>query len=248
MSRVIIVGGHGKVALLAAPLLVADGHDVTSVVRNPDHVADIEATGATAAVLDVEHAVTEQIAEVLRGNDVVVWSAGAGGGSPERTYAVDRDAAIRSMDAAAQAGVARYVMVSYFGAGPDHGVPEDHGFYAYAEAKAAADEHLQGTDLAWTILRPSALTTDAATGHIATGEGVVAGEVSRDNVAHVIRVGRRAPRLDGPSDPPLQRRLPAHRRGRRHRLPPALDALERVTVPTRVRWRTCGRASWDVVV
>ncbi len=123
----------------------------------------------------------------MRGSDVVVWSAGAGGGSPERTYAVDRDAAIRSMDAAAQAGVGRYVMVSYFGAGPDHGVPEDNAFHAYAEAKAAADEHLQGTDLAWTILRPSALTTGAATGHIATGEGVVAGEVSRDNVAHVIR-------------------------------------------------------------
>ena len=187
MSRVTVLGGHGKVALLAAPLLVDDGHDVTSVVRNPDHVADVEATGASAALLDVEHATTEQIADLVRGSDVVVWSAGAGGGSPERTYAVDRDAAIRSMDAAAQAGVGRYVMVSYFGAGPEHGVPEDNSFYAYAEAKAAADEHLQGTDLAWTILRPSSLTTEAATGHIQTGGGVVAGRVSRDNVAHVIR-------------------------------------------------------------
>ena len=187
MSHVILIGGHGKVALLAAPLLVSDGHDVTSVVRNPDHVADVEATGATAAVLDVEHATTEQIAELVRGSDVVVWSAGAGGGSPERTYAVDRDAAIRSMEAAGQAGVGRYVMVSYFGAGPDHGVPADHGFHAYAQAKAAADEHLQGTDLGWTILRPSSLTTAAATGHIETGEGVKAGNVSRDNVAHVIR-------------------------------------------------------------
>ena len=187
MSHVIIIGGHGKVARLAAPLLVSDGHDVTSVVRNPDHVADIEATGATAAVLDVEHASTEQLADLVRGSDVVVWSAGAGGGNPERTYAVDRDAAIRSMAAAAQAGVERYVMVSYFGAGPDHGVPEDSSFHAYADAKTAADEHLQGTDLAWTILRPSSLTTEAATGHIETGGGVVAGRVSRDNVAHVIR-------------------------------------------------------------
>ncbi len=118
MSRVIIIGGHGKVALLAAPLLVADGHAVTSVVRDPDQVADIEETGATAAVLDVENSSTEQIADLVRGNDVLVWSAGAGGGSPERTFAVDRDAAIRSMEAAAQAGVGRYVMVSYFGAGP----------------------------------------------------------------------------------------------------------------------------------
>ncbi|GAA5035747.1 SDR family oxidoreductase [Terrabacter aeriphilus] len=187
MSRVILIGGHGKVALLAAPLLVADGHEVVSVVRNPDHVAEVEATGASASVLDVESAGTDAIADLVRGSDVVVWSAGAGGGSPERTYAVDRDAAIRSMDAAAQAGVGRYVMVSYFGAGPDHGVPEDNGFYAYAEAKAAADEHLKTTDLAWTILRPSGLTLEAATGHIETGEGVEAGQVSRDNVAHVIR-------------------------------------------------------------
>src|SRR3954463_5113023 len=187
MSRVTIIGGHGRVALLAAPVLVADGHDVTSVVRNPEHVADVEATGATAAVLDVEHASTDEIAELLRGSDVVVWSAGAGGGSPERTYAVDRDAAIRSMDAAAQSGVGRYVMVSYFGAGPDHGVSEDHSFYPYAEAKTAADEHLQSTDLAWTILRPSALTLDAATGHIETGDEIPRGQVSRDNVAHIIR-------------------------------------------------------------
>lgn len=187
MSRVIIIGGHGKVALLAAPLLVADGHDVTSVVRNPEHVGDVEASGATAAVLDVENASTEQIADLVRGSDVVVWSAGAGGGNPQRTYAVDRDAAIRSMDAAVQAGVGRYVMVSYFGAGPDHGVLEDNPFHAYAEAKSAADAYLQGTDLAWTILRPSGLTFDPATGHIDVGAGVVAARVSRDNVAHVIR-------------------------------------------------------------
>src|SRR3954453_1221334 len=158
MSRVTIIGGHGKVALLAAPLLVADGHDVTSVVRNPEHVADVEATGATAAVLDVEHASTDEIAELVRGSDVVVWSAGAGGGHPARTYAVDRDAAIRSMDAAVGARVRRYLMGSYFGSGVDHGVPADHGFFAYAEAKAAADAHLAASTLDWTVLGPSGLT------------------------------------------------------------------------------------------
>ena len=187
MSRVTVIGGHGKVALLLTPLIVADGHEVTSIVRNPEHVPDVERTGATATVLDIASASTEQLAELLSGSDVVVWSAGAGGGSPQRTYAVDRDAAIRSVDAAAQAGVGRYVMVSYFGAGPGHGVPEDSSFYAYADAKTAADEHLQGSDLAWTILRPSGLTLEAATGHIESGDGVVARQVSRDNVAHVIR-------------------------------------------------------------
>ena len=69
MSRVTLIGGHGKVALLAAPLLVDDGHEVISVVRNPDHVADVEATGATAAVVDVEHAGTDELAEALRGSE-----------------------------------------------------------------------------------------------------------------------------------------------------------------------------------
>ena len=36
----------------------------------------------------------------------------------------------------------RYVMVSYFGAGPDHGVPEGDSFFAYADAKTAADAAL----------------------------------------------------------------------------------------------------------
>lgn len=193
MSTVTIIGGHGKIALLAAPLLVGRGHRVRSVIRNPDQTGDVSATGAEPVVVDVETADTEALVEVLGGSDVVVWSAGAGGGSPERTYAVDRDAAIRSMEAAQQTGVGHYVMVSYFGAGPDHGVPEDDAFFPYADAKAAADEHLRGTSLSWTILGPSRLTLEEPTGRIAIGgERTRGSEVSRANVAAVIAevVGR----------------------------------------------------------
>ncbi|MFJ6132414.1 SDR family oxidoreductase [Janibacter terrae] len=184
MSRIVLIGGHGKVALLLAPILVEQGHEVTSVIRNPDHAAEIEATGATARVADVEQLDVPGLAEVLEGHDAVVWSAGAGGGDPQRTYAVDRDAAIRSIDAAGSAGVRRYVMVSYAGAGPDHGVAPDNPFFAYAEAKAAADEHLRGTDLEWTVLGPSGLTLEPASGSIDVGEG--GGTVSRANVARVV--------------------------------------------------------------
>ena len=161
--------------------------DVTSFIRNPDHREDVTAAGATAVVLDVEHSTTAEIAEALRNHDAVVWSAGAGGGSPERTYAVDRDAAIRSMDAAAAAGVGRYIMVSYLGAGPDHGVPEDNSFFVYAEAKAAADTYLRGTDLDWTILGPGALTDGPGNGLIEVNpaEGAGGQETARANVALV---------------------------------------------------------------
>ena len=91
------------------------------------------------------------------------------------------------MDAAEAAGVKHYVMVSYMGAGQDHGVPEDNDFHAYAQSKADADDHLRASSLTWTILGPGMLTDDAATGAIALGR---AGEgesntTARGNVALV---------------------------------------------------------------
>ena len=185
MANVTVIGGHGKVALRLLPLLIDAGHDVTAWIRSPRHVAEVAATGARVMEADVEQLNTDEMVQRLRGQEAVIWSAGAGGGNPGRTYAVDRDAAIRSMDAAQEARVRRYVMVSYFYDRPDHGVPQDNPFFAYAEAKAAADAHLQGSGLRWTILGPSSLTDEPGTGRIETGEGVRGSSVSRDDVAAV---------------------------------------------------------------
>jgi len=184
MARILLIGGHGKVALLLEPLLVAAGHDVTAVIRNPEHEGDVAATGATPLVADIEGFDTGQLTNLVSGNDAAIWSAGAGGGDPARTYAVDRDAAIRSIDAAAAAGVSRYVMVSYFDAAPDHGISPDDSFFAYAEAKAAADAHLRASVLDWTILAPSRLTLDPPTGRIEL-DAAASGSVSRADVAAV---------------------------------------------------------------
>ncbi|KNX37372.1 SDR family oxidoreductase [Luteipulveratus halotolerans] len=186
MARIALIGGHGKIALLAEPLLVRAGHTVDAVIRNPEHSADVEAAGATPVVADVESLDADATAQLLDGYDAVVWSAGAGGGNPDRTRAVDRDAAIRTMDAAASGTARRYVMVSYFGAGADHGTPQDSSFFAYAEAKSAADAHLAQTDLDWTILRPSRLTDGPATGEISVGADQEKSEVSRADVAATI--------------------------------------------------------------
>jgi uncharacterized protein YbjT (DUF2867 family) len=183
MARVIVIGGHGKIALQLARILSERGDEVSSVFRNPEHSDDVAGTGAKPVVADIEQLDTNALANLLAGHDAVVFSAGAGGGNPARTYAVDRDAAIRAIDAAAQAGVRRFVMVSYFGAGSDHGVPGDDPFFAYAQAKAAADAHLRASDLDWTVLGPGRLTLEPATGRIAIGEGKA---VSRADVALVV--------------------------------------------------------------
>ncbi|ATG51444.1 NAD-dependent dehydratase [Brachybacterium vulturis] len=195
-----LIGGHGKVALLATPLLVEAGHTVHSVIRNPDHTAEVEATGAQAVLTDIETLDGPGWDELLRGKDAVVWTAGAGGGAPQRTRAVDQDAAIASMDAAQRVGADRYLMISYFGASLDHGVPESEPFHAYAEAKAQADEHLRGTQLAWTILQPSGLTLEEPTGRIALA-AAEAGTVSRGNVARTIAAALERPGTAGKTLP-----------------------------------------------
>ena len=182
---VLILGGHGKVALLLAPLLAARGDRVDAVIRDPGQADDVRAAGATPLLFDIERLGADEFADLIAGHQAVVWSAGAGGGSPERTYAVDKDAAIRSMDGAQQAGVHRYVMVSYFGADLDHGVAPDSSFFPYAEAKAAADAYLRAGDLSWTIVAPSTLTPAPATGRIDAAASAP-GSVGRADVAAVI--------------------------------------------------------------
>ncbi|GAA1365793.1 SDR family oxidoreductase [Arthrobacter rhombi] len=196
-ERVVILGGHGKIALLAAPKLSDAGYAVESVIRNPEQSGDIEAAGGTAVVLDIETASVDELAQTFTGATAVVFSAGAGGGSPERTRAVDFEAAVRAMTAAEQAGVARFVIVSYSRASVDiENLDPENSFYPYAQAKHDADEHLRGTGLDYTILGPGILTLEPATGTIqlVDNHGRIDGRApegqesntSRENVAAVI--------------------------------------------------------------
>lgn len=194
-ERVVIVGGHGKVALLAAPKLVEAGYEVRAIFRNPDHSEEVAATGAEPLVLDIEHAEVDALTEAFEGASAVVFSAGAGGGNPPRTHAVDFEAALRTMEAAQAAGVERYVMVSYITSEIDinHLDPEN-SFFPYAKAKHQADNRLRDTELDYTILGPGRLTLEPATKRIRvveispTMDRAQLGDTatSRDNVAEVI--------------------------------------------------------------
>lgn len=197
-KRVVILGGHGKVALLAAGKLAQAGYAVDSVIRNPDQSDDVEQAGGRPVVLDLQAASVEDFAQLFAGAEAIVFSAGAGGkGPPERTRAVDHDAAVRTMQAAEQAGVQRYVMVSYSRAANQYQeLGPEHGFYPYAKAKHDADAYLRETALAYTILGPGALTLEPATrklqvadqqGQVDGGDWSDDGNVtSRGNVAEAI--------------------------------------------------------------
>jgi uncharacterized protein YbjT (DUF2867 family) len=185
--KVVIAGGHGKIALRLTRLLGARGDDVVGIVRNPDHVDDVRQAGGDAIVLDLENASVDEAAGVLEGADAVVFAAGAGPGSgAARKETVDKDASILCADAATQANVARFVQVSAMSLDRADDQDVDEVFAVYLRAKAAADEHLMGTGLEWTIVRPGLLTDDPGTGTVTLGEDVGGGVVTRDDVAAVL--------------------------------------------------------------
>jgi uncharacterized protein YbjT (DUF2867 family) len=189
MTRVVIAGGHGKIALVLERLLSRRGDSVAGFIRNPAHAADLQAAGAEALVVDLENASVDEVAAHLRGADAVVFAAGAGPGSgAARKETVDRDAAILLADAAETAKVNRYVMISSTGA--DAEAPDDAGdpvFVAYLRAKGAADDNVRArTALDSTIVRPGHLTNDRGTGRVTIADDTTRGSIPREDVAAVL--------------------------------------------------------------
>ncbi len=162
---VAIAGGHGKIALILTSRLSARGEAVTSLIRKPEHAEDVRAAGGNPVLCDLEHASVAAIAEAVTGACAVVFAAGAGAGSgPQRKLTVDRDGAIKLLEAASAVDVSRYLMISSVGAeDPPAG---DDVFSVYLRAKAQADAALQASDLAWMIVRPGTLTDEPGTGRL----------------------------------------------------------------------------------
>ena len=178
---VVILGGHGKIALRLERLLAERGDRARGLIRNPDHAPDLEETGAEAVVCDVE--ATDDISEYVEGADAVVFAAGAGPGSgPERKRTVDFGAAVKLIDACKRAGVDRYLMVSAMGVERPDGWSEQ--MRPYYEAKRDADEALAAAGLEHTIVRPGSLTDEEGGGLIQVGTPLErGGQVERDDVA-----------------------------------------------------------------
>lgn len=187
MTRIAIVGGHGKIARLLIPILVDGGHEPVALVRNPDYAEELEDLGAEVVLLDIEASDAGAFGEAFSGADAVVFAAGGGAdGNVERKKTVDLGGSLKSIAGAKSADVRRFVQISAIGT--DDPIPADTepAWRAYVEAKRDADIALRASELDWTIIRPGALTDDPPTGSITLGERVERGQVPRADVAAVI--------------------------------------------------------------
>jgi nucleoside-diphosphate-sugar epimerase len=193
---VAIAGAHGKIAMRLIALLSSGDDTVIGLIRNPDHSADVSRQGASPVVCDLERVAVDEIAAAISGADAAVFAAGAGPGSgAERKLTMDRDGAIKLLRAATVANVPRFLVISSVGAeDPPH---DDDVFSVYLRAKAEADEAVQASDRAWTIVRPGRLTDDHGTGHVRVEATPFRGQVPRDDVASVLARLVHDPRFSG---------------------------------------------------
>ena len=180
--NVVIVGGHGKIAMRLEKILAERGDSPRGIIRKTEQADDLEKIGAEPIVLDIEN--VDDINDAFAGADAVVFAAGAGPGSgPARKLTVDYGGAVKSVDAAIAKEIRRFVIVSSINA--DHPERWSEEMKPYFEAKADADRFVAESGLDYTIVRPGGLTDDPGTGKVSVNGGG-SGSISRDDVALVL--------------------------------------------------------------
>ena len=184
--QVLIIGAHGQIGQLLTDKL-KDATDFTPValIRKTEQEQMFRAKGTEARVASLEDSV-EDLAVQMSGIDAVVFTAGSGGSTgPDKTLTIDLDGAVKSMEAAEQAGIRRFVMVSAIGSG-DRSAWTDPAMKPYYVAKHYADRMLQQSGLDYTILRPGTLKNEDGTGKINVESPRDTKSVPRPDVAEVI--------------------------------------------------------------
>lgn len=190
-----MVGGHGQVGLRLLRLLAREGHRGRGVIRKPEQAGDLEAAGAEPVLCDLERG--DDLRPQIGAADAIVFAAGAGPGSgPARKRTVDYGAAVKSMEAAGDRGVARFVIVSSIGTHDVAGAAE--AMRPYLQAKRDADDALKRSGLEWTIVKQGHLTDTPGSGRVLVSRASGGrADVPRDDVALVLLECLEAPNTIG---------------------------------------------------
>lgn len=183
--KVFVVGANGQVGQHLVDKLHKDAHhEVTAMVRKKEQQQELEEKGIHTVLADLEGSV-DDLAKAMKGYEAIIFAAGSGGATgQDMTLLIDLDGAVKTVEAAEKAGAKRYIMLSAYGAG-DRSTWSDV-IKPYYVAKYYADHHVQESSLDWTILRPGALTDDAATGKYAAGKDAKPGDITRADVAYAL--------------------------------------------------------------
>lgn len=184
--KVFVVGANGQIGKQLVRLLNnSNDHSVRAMVRNEEQAAQFEREGIEAVVADLEGPVSG-IVDAAKGCEAVVFTAGSGGHTgADKTLLVDLDGAVKTIEAAVQLSMERFIMVSAFQANNRENWNEK--IRHYYVAKHYADRFLLDSNLHYTIVRPGTLTNDPGTGKVSVGEKLSGRTtISREDVARVV--------------------------------------------------------------
>jgi len=177
-KNVVVAGANGSTGRIIIDLLKeSEKYQPIAMVRKQEQKDHFEKENVAAVMGDLE----EDLNEAVKGADKVIFAAGSGG---KKVIDVDQEGAKRFTDAAKNAGVEKFVMLSSMGA-DNPGISEE--LKDYLEAKGNADEYLRQSGLNYTIVRPGALTDEEGSGKIQLKEKLEEQEsISRANVARTL--------------------------------------------------------------
>lgn len=188
---VLVHGATGGTGSRLVEQLLADGHQVRAMVRDPEKGAPIAELGAEVVPGDLTDPDPAGLVDATRGVDAVAFCAGSGSATgKDQTLLVDLHGAVRTIDAAVEADVGTYVMLSSMAADDPWSTSE--AMAPYLAAKHAADRILRAAPLRWSVVRPGGLTDEPGTGRIRTGQPRIAPadrgdrSIPRDDVAAVL--------------------------------------------------------------
>jgi uncharacterized protein YbjT (DUF2867 family) len=177
-KNVLVAGANGSTGRIIIDLLKeSEKYQPIAMVRKQEQKKHFEKENVATVLGDLE----EDLNEAVKGADKVIFAAGSGG---KKVVEVDQEGAKRFTDAAKNAGAEKFVMLSSMGADNPSigGELED-----YLKAKGNADDYLQKSGLAYTIVRPGALTNEEGSGKIQLKEKLEEQEsISRANVAQTL--------------------------------------------------------------
>lgn len=163
--KIFIAGGSGRVAAATIQELAKAGHEIYAGSRHKDAI--VKGEGITPVEFDL-HADVAAMAKQIRGMDAVYFLAGSRGKDLLQT---DAFGAVKLMQAAEQAGIKRFVMLSsIYALKPEKWAEEPSlaSIVNYDIARFFADHWLiDNTNLDYTIVGPGVLEEAEGTGKIA---------------------------------------------------------------------------------
>lgn len=209
-SKLLIVGAGGRTGGILTRLAIADGHQVTALVRNPAAVSDVPGPHRTVVGDATRPAV---VGEAVAGQDAVITVVAAPHRKPSTVVSDLTRTLVAEMT---NAGVPRLVVTSsrnLTATKPWLAVAPTRWFFRHVYADLArAEQLLRSSTLDWTIVRAAMLTDDPARGrvHIDDQPNATGGDwkLTRADYARVLldtaldpATVRRALGVNGPKQP-----------------------------------------------